>query len=342
MDTSSQKYIMVTGGAGFIGSTICRELVKQGEYTPIAVDLFVQYVGPRKDPRTANRYKRFEDIADRVVIKRANCANYAVMYDIIEHYLPEYIIHLAALPIARMEDTTPDDFKEGTVDATANLMHIVYALKQKGHDLCKKFIYTSSSMVYGHFMEDPVSEKHPKDPINVYGTMKLAGEIVTRGLGNTYGIPYIIIRPSAVYGPTDMNYRVSQIFVENALKGKELTVRGRKDRLDFSYVTDVARGMVQATLSDCINEDFNITAGNARSILNFAEILKENFPDLTIHVVDREKESPQRGGLDIGKAQRMFGYSPEFTLERGINEYVAYLKTQLLQRQGDSHEDTAV
>ena len=180
-------------------------------------------------------------------------------------------------------------------------------------------------MVYGNFLEDSVKETHPTKPINVYGTMKLAGEVVTKGLCNSYEIKYIIIRPSAVYGPTDINRRVSQIFIENALQGEKLIVKGVEERLDFSYVKDVAKGFVQATLSDCANDTFNLTGGDPKSLLEFAQKVKEHFSNVEIEVLERDKEAPKRGGLDITKAKREFNYSPEYNIEKGIQEYVEYL-----------------
>lgn len=323
--STQQRYILITGGAGFIGSYICKSLIKQG-YTPLVVDMFAQYANPMSQKNSKTWYARFKEIRDQIIVKRANCANYAVMYDLIEQYKPSHIIHLAALPLAKVEDSSPEEFKEGTVDATATLVHAVHRLQQKGTPFLKKFVYISSSMVYGHFLEDPVKETHPTNPINVYGTMKLAGELTTKGLCNTYAIPFVIIRPSAVYGPTDINRRVSQIFVENAMHGKTLTIKGGKDeRLDFSYVKDVAQGMVLATLSECSGEVFNITGGNARSLLDFAQIVKQHFPDIQLNIVEREKDRPKRGGLDIGKARNLLNYHPEYYLERGIKEYLDFL-----------------
>lgn len=325
MNNFSKKYTLITGGAGFIGSYICKELLKQDVYTPLVVDVFAQYVNPFTNNCAQNRHTRFSGIKDKVVIKRANCADYAVMYNIIEEYKPEYIIHLAALPLASIKDTSVKDFKEGTIDATANILNIIFNLKQKGYNFLKKFVYTSSSMVYGNFLEDPVKETHPTKPINVYGTMKLAGEAVTKGLGNSYGIKYMIIRPSAVYGPTDTNRRVSQIFVENAFQGKKLIVKGKDEKLDFSYVKDVAKGFVQATLSDCANDTFNLTGGDPRSLLEFAQEVKKYFPGIDIEILERDKEMPERGGLDITKAKKAFNYCPEYNIEKGIQEYIEYL-----------------
>ena len=326
MDENNKKYILITGGAGFIGSYICKQLVAEGEYTPIIVDLFVQYINPIGPNYSENRYRRFKDIKNKIIIKRANCANYATMHSILEEYKPEYIIHLAAIPLAKIQDTVPDDFKEGTIDATSNILHAIFRLHQKGHKFLKKFVYTSSSMVYGNFKEDPVKETHSTNPINVYGSMKLAGEVLTKGLCSAYGLNYIIIRPSAVYGPTDMNKRVSQIFVENAIQGDKIVVKGGKhEKLDFSYVKDVAEGFIQATLSDSIKEIFNITGGSSKSLLEFAEIVKKHFPKIDIEITERDKDRPKRGGLNITKAKNAFNYNPKYNLEKGIKEYIIHL-----------------
>jgi len=326
-----KKFILITGGAGFIGSYICRELLKKGEYTPLVVDVFNQYIEPLKDSNIKNRCMRLNDIKDKIIIKRANCAKYPVMRSIIEEYKPEYIIHLAAVPLAKIKDTSVEEFREGTVDATENILNIISDLKQKRYEFLKKFVYTSSSMVYGNFLEDYVKENHPTEPINVYGTMKLAGETVTRGLCNSYDIKHIIIRPSAVYGPTDINGRVSQIFIENAFQDKKLIVKGTNERLDFSYVKDVAKGFVQATLSDCSNEIFNLTRGESRLILEFAQIVKKYFPKIEIEVLqERDKEIPKRGALDIIKARKIFNYSPEYSLEKGIKECIEYIREHKL------------
>ena len=108
------------------------------------------------------------------------------------------------------------------------------------------FIYASSSMVYGDFQSASADESHPTNPKEIYGTMKLAGENITLGLSRFYEIPSTIVRPSAVYGPTDMNRRVTQIFLEKAIDREVLEVQGADEALDFTYVKDIARGFVLA------------------------------------------------------------------------------------------------
>ena len=96
----------------------------------------------------------------------------------------------------------------------------------------------------------------------MYGVMKLAGELITKGISKLYNIPYTIIRPSAVYGPMDMNKRVSQIFIEKALNGELIKIAGKNEKLDFTYIDDLSNGCVKAAFSKKgIGETFNITCG---------------------------------------------------------------------------------
>ena len=192
----------------------------------------------------------------------------------------------------------------------------------------KRLVYSSSSFVYGHFKYAPADENHPTNPIDVYGGTKLACESMIKGFGTRFGIDYTIVRPSAVYGPTDANLRVSQIFVDNAFNGKELVMEGGGEAaLDFTYVDDIAQGFMLAALSpQAKNEIFNITRGEGRTLKELSEILRQYFPDLKTLIKPADKTRPVRGALDIRKAKEILGYSPKYSLEYGIKEYVEYIK----------------
>ena len=115
--------------------------------------------------------------------------------------------------------------------------------------------------------------------------MKLGGEIITKGISRLNNIPYTIIRPSAVYGPTDMNRRVSQIFIENAFNNKLIEIEGKNEKLDFTYIEDLAKGCVLAgTKEKGINQTFNITFGRAQTLYSFVMNLKKLFPDLKFKI----------------------------------------------------------
>ena len=182
-------------------------------------------------------------------------------------------------------------------------------------------------MIYGDFQYTPADENHPTNPKGIYGTMKLAGEIVTRGLSNYHGIKSVIIRPSAVYGPTDMNHRVSQIFIENAIAGKKIIIHGKDEALDFSYVEDVAKGFVLTAIRDeAIGQTFNISSGQAHTLLEYVLELKKFFPNLEYEIVERDNSRPKRGTLSTKKAQQLLGFKPDYDLQTGIKKYVNFVR----------------
>ncbi len=315
--------IIVTGGAGFIGSSISRRLVELG-YTPVVLDIFAQYISPLSPNYTETRSDRFKDIIDDIIIERGNVESYETVSKVIRKHRPTHIIHLAALPLARLQNLNVEEAMGGTIKSTSCILESLNnAIEQGEIKDFGKFVYTSSSMVYGDFVKEKVDEKDATNPTNIYGVMKLAGEIVTSGLCNTFDIPYNIIRPSAVYGPTDINRRVSQIFIENAIDGKELIVKGDKtEKLDFSYISDVAEGFIKCALSDVSGEIFNITSGEARSLIEFAEIIKKEIPDTVIIQESRDQNIPKRGTLNISKARKLLNYNPNYNIEKGISEYI--------------------
>ena len=128
------------------------------------------------------------------------------------------------------------------------------------------------------FKKNIASEEDQLHPKEMYGTMKLAGEIITRGLGIAYNIPYTIIRPSAVYGPTDMNERVTQYFIEKAFRGEKLLIHGKNEKLDFTFVEDLAEAIKLSLINQKkVFEIFNIGSNNLISVKNLVKkwMLKE-------------------------------------------------------------------
>ena len=146
-----------------------------------------------------------------------------------------------------------------------------------------------------------------------------------------FGMPYTIIRPSAVYGPTDVNRRVSQIFVENALRKKPLILHnGGRSRLDFTHVDDVSEGFARATLSDRgQNRIYNITRSRGRSLREFAELVAKCVPGTRIEERPAEVFRPERDALSIERARSELGFEPKIDLEDGIPAYVEFVRRAL-------------
>ncbi|MBI4798645.1 MAG: NAD-dependent epimerase/dehydratase family protein [Desulfarculus sp.] len=135
------------------------------------------------------------------------------------------------------------------------------------------------------------------------------------------------MRPSAVYGPTDVNRRVVQIFLEKALAGETLVLHGGDSTLDFTYVEDIASGFVLAgTHPQAANQVFNITRGQGRTLKELVDVLKLYFPTLETRIEPHRVYRPKRGSLSIAKAREVLGFEPRFTLEEGIGRYVEFYR----------------
>ncbi len=322
------KTVLLNGGAGLIGAEVARKLVKKNDYRVVILDSFVHYISPLRNRIKNYQNLRFQGIEDRVILERGDTTNASHARRLIHKYEPDYILHLAAMPLADLSNVYVEEAVESILLGTVNILEIAADLKY-----LKKFLYVSSSMIYGDFKVIPCPEDHPKYPKDIYGGSKYAGEIMTQTFGRRFNIPYSIVRPSAVYGPYDVNRRVSQIFVENALEGKPLRLDGGgKLVFDFTYVEDIAEGLILALLKDeAIGEEFNITYGRGYSLLEFAEVLKNLIPSVQVNVVeDRDEFRPLRGALSIEKAKSILGYEPRFPLEKGLKIYVdTYRKLEI-------------
>jgi nucleoside-diphosphate-sugar epimerase len=184
-------------------------------------------------------------------------------------------------------------------------------------------------MVYGHFTEGIVSEETICEPLGIYGALKFAGEKMVIAYNQVFGLPYTIIRPSALYGERCVSRRVSQIFIENAIQGQDIIVKGDgSDRLDFTYIDDLVHGIQKVIENeDSKGQIFNITYGESRSISDLAEIVKENFPNIKVNYVPKDNLTPDRGTLSIEKARKMLCYDPQFPIEKGLERYIEWYKS---------------
>jgi nucleoside-diphosphate-sugar epimerase len=317
-------HAFITGGAGLIGSHTTRHLIDEGVDVTV-YDSFQQYAVPPSSTFFENlQYRSTRLLQDAEVVRGSTVDKDHLRRELLRAR-PEYVIHLAALPLARLAFYQPEEAFSSILTGTANLLDAARSLPG-----LRKLVYVSSSMAYGNFGADPMAEDAAKDPVDIYGAMKLSGEVLLRAYGRQYGIPYVIVRPSAVYGPADNNLRVVQQFAEQAARGELIVAEDpRRTMLDFTYVTDVARGLALAALTpDLTADDFNITFGRARSLQEMLDVLRQHFPDLRARARARtETYRPVRGTLDTSRARTLLGFAPEFDLEQGVAEYVEYMRS---------------
>ena len=180
-------------------------------------------------------------------------------------------------------------------------------------------------MVYGDF-EDQVLEDDDCHPIGQYGIMKLAGEDLVKDYHRRGAFDYAIIRPSAVYGPLDVEDRVVAKFMLAAMRGDTLRVNGAGETLDFTYVDDAADGIVAAaTRIMARNHTYNITKSHSVSLLEAAEMIVKIVGKGTIECRDKDADFPSRGALNIDRARTILGYDPKVDVEEGFQKYYEWL-----------------
>jgi nucleoside-diphosphate-sugar epimerase len=227
------------------------------------------------------------------------------------------IIHLASFPRQKVVSQNPVAASEVMSTGLINLLESARVNK------IKRFVYISSSMVYGDFETD-VTEEAICNPIGQYGIMKYMGEKLVEDYARQFGFEYVIIRPSAVYGELDVEDRVVSKFMLGAMRGETLKVKGADEVLDFTYVGDAAKGIVQATLSEnSTNKIYNITrsAEKQYTLKDAAELAISIAGKGNLEIQDRDLSFPKRGRLNINRAVCDFNYSPTTNVEEGFVKY---------------------
>jgi nucleoside-diphosphate-sugar epimerase len=307
--------ILVTGGLGFIGHNVVRVLENFNHKVRI-IDNQTDY---GVIPRVELEYLMLERYC-RIHTRNITYANIAGPLDDTIFDGVDVVIHLASFPRQKVVNKNPVLGSRVMSEGLLNLLEL--SVKHK----VKRFVYASSSMVYGNF-HHIVDENETCAPIGQYGIMKLAGEWLVKDYSRQYGLDYTIVRPSAVYGPYDVTDRVISKFFAAAMRGEELQVHGADEQLDFTYVDDTAMGIALAAISDkSLNKTYNISRGKAHTLLEAATLITKIVGKGTVVVRERDSAFPVRGELNIQQAKTDFGYHPDVNLAQGLFEYYEWLK----------------
>jgi UDP-glucose 4-epimerase len=310
--------ILVTGGLGLIGHNVVRRLQAQG-HTVSIIDTKTNYdIIPQEE-------------ITHLIAQRSQGLDLSKYYclDIVNKWTiescfsvdkPEIVIHMASFPRQKVVNAHPG---RGSRTMSEGLLNLLDHSTKHG---VRKFIYISSSMVYGDFKDD-VKEDYECKPQGQYGILKLAGEWLVKDYTRRTNLVHTIIRPSAVYGPLDVEDRVISKFILRAMRGQPLQVNGAQETLDFTYVDDAADGIVAAALSDRTdNKTYNITKSHSHSLLDAANLAVKVAGQGEIIVGNRDLDFPSRGALNIDAARRDFGFDPKIDVEQGFQNYYNWLK----------------
>jgi len=315
--------ILVTGGLGLIGHNVVQRLQAQSHTVSVVDNLTTYGIIPQSelDYLMAERMKKIKqaplnlytrDISDRDSID-----------DIFVIEQPDVVIHMASFPRQKVVNANPAWGARVMMEGLINVLE-----SAKKHQV-KRVVYISSSMVYGDFTDD-VTEDAVCRPQGQYGIMKLAGEHLVKDYARRGCFDYAIIRPSAVYGPLDVEDRVVSKFMLTAMRGEVLRVNGSSETLDFTYVDDAADGVVAAALVPAAaNQTFNITKSHSVSLLQAARMIIEIVGKGSIELRDKDADFPSRGALNIDRARTVLGYDPKIDVAEGFDNYHAWFKSSI-------------
>lgn len=305
------RRVLVSGGAGFIGSEVTEQLCRGGAEVTVFDNLSsgkIEYVSSSKQIRLIRG-----DVCNRQKVA-------AALKD------QEIAIHLAALPFIPDSYYYPEDFFR------VNTMGTVSILSQCIHsESVERFVHVSSSEVYGTAMYTPMDEKHPTLPHSTYAVSKLAADRAAFTMHKEHGFPIVIVRPFNTYGPRVTQPYIIPEIASQLLKGcRTLKLGNVKAVRDFTYVADMANALVLASMEkDVLGETINVGTGRGASIRTVAMLLAKILRR-DVHInVDKKRLRPydvEKLVCDFSKAQRILRWSPTIPLREGLTTTLNWLR----------------
>jgi UDP-glucose 4-epimerase len=311
----SRQTVVVTGGAGFIGSEVARQLAAAG--SPVVVI----------DNLVNGTPVNLADITGRVTLVEHDIRDVNGYASVLRDAAIVY--HLACLGVRHSVHSPVENHD---VNATGTL-RLLEASRDAG---VPKFVYVSSSEVYGTAQRVPMTEDHPTFPCTVYGGSKLAGEAYTRAFHRTYGYPTVVVRPFNTYGPRSHHEgdsgEVIPKFLLRCLAGRPLIIFGEGSQTrDFTYVSDSARGILLAGTSPAaIGRTINLGSGFELTINDLAKTIAQitERPDAVIQHDEPRPGDVLRLYADVSQARLLLGYEPRIPLVEGLQHLLAWYRAQ--------------
>lgn len=332
------RTIALIGGAGFIGHNLALALKAQGADPHVIDGLQVNNLGAfSNSSKDQNKDLYVSFIFERLRLLREagiplhvlDARDYHALSRCLSEIKADCFVQLAAIAHANRSNKDPYSTFDHSFRTLENAL-------DHARDRGTHFVYFSSSMVYGNFEGEAVKEDRHCEPLGIYGALKYGGEKLVIAHNQVFATPYTILRPSALYGERCVSRRVGQAFIENAIRGKDLTVNGDgSDALDFTYIDDLVQGVLRCiALPRARNQIFNLTYGGARTLNEMSELVKEKFPQVSVRHQPRDGLMPERGTLCIDKARELLGYEPQYPLETGFLRYIDWYKDMYRQNPG--------
>lgn len=326
-NTFKNKSVLVTGGLGFIGSNLVRQLLEQGAKVTVLDNLNPKYGG--------NPYNLFT-VKDKVVLHIEDILN----QDLLANLLPEqdFVFHLASQTSHMDSMTEPLNDLDINARATLQLLELCRKLNPK-----LRLVITSTRQIYGKAQYLPVDEKHPLNPVDINGIHKLAAEQYAEMYYKHHGIQSSLLRLTNVYGPglriKDARQMFIGVWIRLILENKPFEIWGGDQLRDLAYVSDVCNALLlAATEETAIGQIFNVGSGSPEiSLVDLAKTLVKVAGQGTYII---KEYPPDRKGIEIGniylndeKLRQMTGWCPLVTLEEGLKHTLDYYRKHLTEYQ---------
>lgn len=303
--------VLVTGGAGFIGSHVVDFLVKNGHIVIVLDDLSGGFQ---------------ENVNPKAVFIPGSITNKSIIQEIFTKYQISYVFHLAAYAAENLSHFIRNYNYENNVMGSINLINAAII-----HNV-KCFVFTSSIAAYGEIPSPMKEEDHPK-PCDPYGIAKLTIELDLKAANKMFGMNYIIFKPHNVYGERqnmeDKYRNVVTIFINQILQKKPITIFGDGEQTrSFSYVKDVASIIAKSIeMLDAYNQSFNIGADEVTSVNTLAAIIAKKLGGSQKDIVHlRERKEVKHAHADHAKIKKILEYKTEVLLDEGMERTIAWTK----------------
>ncbi|MFX1479878.1 MAG: NAD-dependent epimerase/dehydratase family protein [Promethearchaeota archaeon] len=312
------RNILITGGAGFIGSHLFESLIKIPNFV-IIIDNFrsLHSENEKNIKAITNNYEIKKDYD----LIRGDLVDSTILKDI--HYDIDYIFHIAAIPGVRYSIHNAEEVTRNNIVSSVNVFE--YALEVG----VKKVIYASSSSIYGNPLYTPVDEDHPKNPISPYAVSKLCGEIYADYYYTEHKLPVTILRFYTVYGPRGRPDMAISKFFANILKNKTIQIYGDGKQIrDFTYISDIVQGLIlSAEKKNSIGEIFNLGCSNPIVINNLVEKMYTLAKKTKqVNYIEKQKGDVEITHSKIEKARKLLGFKPEVDIDTGLKNTYEWQK----------------
>lgn len=312
------KKILVTGCAGFIGSNLSDELLNL-KYKVVGVDNFNNYY----DPKTKEKNLKSSLSDSNFKLYMIDILNFDDLTEIFKRERPDTVIHLAARAGVRQSIEAPKLYAEVNILGTINLLKLSVRYK------IEKFIFGSSSSVYGNNSKIPFNEDDScKNIISPYGASKNAAEFFVESFYHTFGLKSQILRFFTVYGPRSRPDMAPALFTKAILEGKTVNQFGNGlSSRDYTYIDDIVDGIVKAQVKNLEFEIINLGNNNPVKLSEFIKIIEKiSRKKAFVKVRNNKAGDVKTTWATTKKAEKLLGWQPKTDLYKGLEKYMQWLQ----------------